>query len=893
MLILVFVTGIAAAQTTGYRQLPLTCRFECDGGHLSDKLVTPWGIAFLPGQNFVLAENGIGRVDSYDSTGELKSGLSIPLPPGSPLGMSQPTAVVADPDMNFTRFRVRFQFFVATEEGTIVGFTGDNGQLGQASIVVDESRSAVFTGLALLHPTCCNPKLAVANFHDARIEVYGLDLTDLPGAFEDPNLPAGYAPYNIQTIGNQVFVTYAKQDEARRNPVFRPGNGIVSIFDQDGNFVRRFISEGGKLDAPWAITASSAHFGLFANEILIGNVGDSTINAYDPATGNFIAQLTDSEGNLFVNPTLRGMAFRNDGIGNPDALYFTSGADGGIASFSFIGVGLLTNTFVTAPDTQSGGTINITVEVTPATGDAIVPGTVAFSDDGVLIGTVDMINGVAILSHTFVDLGVHVVSAEYLGSGLDFLPSIGRTHVTVFGTATTTTLSAPGNVPAGVPVTFRATTQSAFGRPTGSITFLDGPNELGTVPLDLAGSASLTVHSLGAGVHPVTAAYSGNLDSSTSPTVLVTVGPGFMLTSLSPCRVVDTRTSGSPIRAGTSQNFTIPELGGCNIPTTATAYSLNVTVVPRGGLGFLTIWPTAQSRPVASTLNSLDGRIKASAAIVPAGLNGAVSVFASNTTDVILDINGYFSTSGDQFYKLTPCRVIDTRAGNGNLSGPHLTGGEKRDFPVLESTCLPRGADAKAYSMNFTVAPHLSGQPLGFLTVWPQGNDRPLASTLNNLTATIVANAALVPAGRGGGVSVFPSSDTDLVVDINGYFAPPGQGGLSFYPATPCRVLDTRQTGDGEPFVGQRTIDITNSACAPSNTAQAYIFTTTVVPAEPLGFVTLWPDGQGRPLVSTLNAIDGAITSNLAIVPTANGSIDAFASDLTQLILDISGYFSP
>jgi hypothetical protein len=194
--------------------------------------------------------------------------------------------------------------------------------------------------------------------------------------------------------------------------------------------------------------------------------------------------------------------------------------------------------------------------------------------------------------------------------------------------------------------------------------------------------------------------------------------------------------------------------------------------------------------------------------------------------------------------------------------------------------------------MNFTVIPHPSGQPLGFLTVWPQGSERPLVSTLNNLTATIVANAALVPAGQSGGVSVFPSSDTDLVVDINGYFAPPGQGGLSFYPATPCRVLDTRQVGDGQPFAGQRRIDVALSACAPSTTAQAYVFNTTVVPPASLGFITLWPDGQGRPVVSTLNAIDGAITSNMAIVPTANGSIDVFASNLTQLILDISGYFS-
>ena len=119
--------------------------------------------------------------------------------------------------------------------------------------------------------------------------------------------------------------------------------------------------------------------------------------------------------------------------------------------------------------------------------------------------------------------------------------------------------------------------------------------------------------------------------------------------------------------------------GGCNIPTTAAAYSLNVTVVPQGPLGYLTIWPTGEGQPVVSTLNSLDGRIKANAAIVPAGTNGAVSVYVTNTTNVILDINGYFapaSRSTLAFYPLPPCRVADTRKDTfpPGLGPPYLTG---------------------------------------------------------------------------------------------------------------------------------------------------------------------------------------------------------------------------
>ena len=122
---------------------------------------------------------------------------------------------------------------------------------------------------------------------------------------------------------------------------------------------------------------------------------------------------------------------------------------------------------------------------------------------------------------------------------------------------------------------------------------------------------------------------------------------------------------GGPSIAGNStRNVTIPA-SSCGVPSTAAAYSLNVTVVPQGPLGYLTLWPAGQAQPFVSTLNSFDGRIKANAAIVPAGVSGAVSVFVTNTTDVVLDINGYFvPASGNNnlaFYPVAPCRVADTR----------------------------------------------------------------------------------------------------------------------------------------------------------------------------------------------------------------------------------------
>jgi hypothetical protein len=149
-----------------------------------------------------------------------------------------------------------------------------------------------------------------------------------------------------------------------------------------------------------------------------------------------------------------------------------------------------------------------------------------------------------------------------------------------------------------------------------------------------------------------------------------------------------------------------------------------------------------------------------------------------------------------------------------------------------------------------------------------------------------------VQAGTGGSVSVFATDDTDLIIDINGYFASPGSGGLLLYTATPCRVVDSRTIGSAGLFAGGRFVNLSGSSCGLPSTAKGYVVNATVVPAGGLGFLSLWPDGSAQPNVSTLNS-DGSITSNMAIVPTTNGSIDVFASDNTYLVLDAFGYFAP
>jgi len=363
---------------------------------------------------------------------------------------------------------------------------------------------------------------------------------------------------------------------------------------------------------------------------------------------------------------------------------------------------------------------------------------------------------------------------------------------------------------------------------------------------------------------------------------------------ITPCRVADTRNPTGPfggpeLAGGTTREFDIPQ-SACSIPASATGYSLNVTAVPNGFLGYLTVWPTGQPQPTTSTLNS-DGRYKANAAIVPAGTNGGVNVFVSDPSQVVLDISGYFAPAGTSsalaFYPLTPCRLVDTRNAAGPLGGPTLVAGTTREFPLRSGSCnLP--SDAAAYSLNVTAVPQGS---LPYLTIWPSGQSQPTASTLNAPTGTVVANGAIVPAGSNGDVTVYVGGTSDVVVDVNGYFAAPGAGGLSLYATTPCRVLDTRNAAGA--FTGVLSVNVESSTCAPPSTAQAYVVNATVVPSSSLGYLTLWPAGQTQPQVSTLNAYDGVIASNMAIVPTINGSINAFAANPTELILDLVGYYAP
>lgn len=443
---------------------------------------------------------------------------------------------------------------------------------------------------------------------------------------------------------------------------------------------------------------------------------------------------------------------------------------------------------------------------------------------------------------------------------------------------------------------------------------------------DAASSASWltpdTVHGTGSGTATFFVALNGNAIRSATVTIAgqtVTVFQiqntfGSAFYPIAPCRLVDTRSFGGItgamgppfLKAGSTRLFQIPP-GACGIPlNVAFAFSFNVTAVPHGRLGFLTVWPAYNPWPGTSTLNSPDGAVVANAAIVESAFNNSFNVTVSDDTDVIIDVDGIFAPPTAPgmlaFYPVAPCRVVDTRTYSGKAGAfgpPAMSAFETRSFPLLSGSCgIP--PTAQAYSLNYTVWPY---GPLMYLTTWAAGQPQPFVSTLNSYDGRVVANAAIVPAGTAGAVNVFVTDPTDVIIDVNGYFAPPvSPGALFFFPGQPCRVADTRSFGGKTGALGppamyayeSRSFPVLGGSCPIIPSVQAYALNITAWPEQPLLYLTAWATGQPQPFVSTLNSLGGNIVANTAIVQAgAGGAITLFATGTTDVFLDLQGYFAP
>ncbi len=291
-------------------------------------LVNPWGLAESPTSPFWVANNHTGLATLYSvSTDNLtvsKLGLVVTIPPAIGGPPSPPTGQVFNGGSGFVVGASPARFLFDSEDGAISGWSGGT----TAAIMVDHSGiGAVYKGLAI---DDANTFLFASDFHNGDIEKYDSTFTQVtgPGSFTDPNLPAGYAPFNLKVLGGELYVTYAKQDAGKMDDDPGPGNGFVDVFNLDGSLDKRLIS-GGALNSPWGLTIAPSSFGSFAGDLLVGNFGDGTINAFDPTTGAFVDALRGLNGQPIVITDLWALSPGNGGSGGGvDSLYFTAGLAG-------------------------------------------------------------------------------------------------------------------------------------------------------------------------------------------------------------------------------------------------------------------------------------------------------------------------------------------------------------------------------------------------------------------------------------------------------------------------------------------------------------------------------------------------------------------------------------
>jgi hypothetical protein len=376
-----------------------------------------------------------------------------------------------------------------------------------------------------------------------------------------------------------------------------------------------------------------------------------------------------------------------------------------------------------------------------------------------------------------------------------------------------------------------------------------------------------------------------------------TAGTAGAYTALTPTRLLDTRTSGGALGPGGSRNLTVT---GGSVPTDASAVALNVTVTDTTAPSYLTVYPAGDARPLASNLNWVAGETVPNLVVVPVGSGGQVTFYNdAGSTDVVADLEGYFApeTSGTtqgSYVPLTPSRITDTRTGSGEpYAGQTLTGGSTLDVQVAGIGGVPVTGAAAAL-LNVTVT---DTSAASYLTVYPQGAARPLASNLNWVAGDTVPNRVLVPLGPTGQVSFYnDAGTTDLVVDVDGYFtsgATAPAGASLFSPITPVRVLDTRQTGQTLGPAGTLSPVLAGVDGIAAN-ASAVVANVTVTDTTAASYLTVYPGGK-RPLASDLNWGPGQTVPNLTVATLSDtGAISAFNdAGRTDLVIDAFGYFVP
>jgi len=323
------MTGMASASphTTRFQQINEVSDQPGVAPVTDPNLVNPWGLAASATSPLWVADNNSNLATLYSgATSLMPQGLVVSVTGGAPSGeVRNPGSGFAVSD---TTGSGPAPFIFDTEDGTIEGWSPAAGS-GATVVAVNNGANAVYKGLAVATASDGNTYLYATNFRTGRVEVYDSTFApvQLPGGlFVDPNMPPGYAPFGIDEIDGQLYVTYAEQDAALHDDVAGQGHGFVDVFTNDGAFVKRLITRGS-LDAPWGMAVAPSSFGSFAGDLLVGNFGDGHINAYNMTTGAHVGELRQASGQPIVIDGLWGLLVGNGTFAGTGEVAFSAGPD--------------------------------------------------------------------------------------------------------------------------------------------------------------------------------------------------------------------------------------------------------------------------------------------------------------------------------------------------------------------------------------------------------------------------------------------------------------------------------------------------------------------------------------------------------------------------------------
>ncbi len=334
MLMCGFVLGLSvpssmmAAGANVYVQQNLVSNVAGQAAVTDPNLVDPWGISLSTSSPFWVSNHLSGTSTLYSGNGAITA-VVVAIPPGkASTGLGRPTGQVQNASSGFIlQNGTKASFIFATEDGTIQAW--NTGTIAQ--IMVDNSTAgAVYKGLAI-NPSATAPLIYAANFNSGKIDVFSSTFapTAAAGGFTDPNLPAGFAPFNIWNLNGQLYVTYAKQDANKLLDVAGAGNGFVDVFDFNGNLLNRLVSNGS-LNSPWGVAIAPAGWGAFGGALLVGNFGNGQINAFNLTTGALLGTLQNAAGTSITIPGLWAIVFGGNGSrSDANTLYFAAGVPNG------------------------------------------------------------------------------------------------------------------------------------------------------------------------------------------------------------------------------------------------------------------------------------------------------------------------------------------------------------------------------------------------------------------------------------------------------------------------------------------------------------------------------------------------------------------------------------